>query len=115
MLLINPAIFGILILALILAIIKNGTFEYLKKEGTPWQLKFLEIWNNFISYSIGGLIGYYFFTVRWGMLLKGEQVTIADFALILLMSLSFFGHLPVLSRNISEGTSAILKRVLEGK
>lgn len=98
-----------------LAIIKNGTFEHLKVKGTPWQLKFLEIWNNFISYSIGGLIGYYFFTVRWELLLGGEQVTISDFGLILLLSLSFFGHLPVLSRNISEGISAILKRVLEGK
>ncbi|OGH17944.1 MAG: hypothetical protein A2868_03350 [Candidatus Levybacteria bacterium RIFCSPHIGHO2_01_FULL_40_15b] len=110
---INPAIVGILFFSLILGYLRKDSFDYPKD--TKWQIKLLEVWNNFVSYTIGGLIGYYFFIVRWEAILGGEKVTISDFGLILLLCLSFFGHLPVLSKNISEGIAAILKRVLESR
>ena len=111
----NLTIIGItLLFSLVLGFIKYGSLVSSYK-GKPWQLKFLEIWNNFISFFIGGMIGYYFVSVRWNLLLEGEPLSTSDFVLIIIFALCIFGHLPVLSLNISEGIAAILKRVLEGK
>jgi len=111
----NFTFLGLLFLvSLILALIKYGSLANSYKN-EAWQLKFIEIWNSFVSFFLGGIIGYYFVSVRWNLLLKGEPFSTGDFVLIFIFVLCLFGHLPVLSKNITEGISAILKRVLEGK
>lgn len=101
-------------LSLILGIIKYGSLANAYKNA-PWQLKFIEIWNDFVNFFIAGLIGYYFALVRLPSLLKGEIPTISDFVLFIIFMLGLFGHLCVMSKNITEGVNAILTRILNGK
>lgn len=110
----NIIIFGVLfLLSLILGIIKFGSLAESYKKSS-WQLKFIEIWNDFINFFITGLIGYYFVVFRLPVLSTGEVFGGGDFALFVVFVLGLFGHLCVVSKNITEGISAILKRVLEG-
>ena len=102
----------IILLSLILGFIKFGTLE---SEGWNWQNKFAEFWNDSLNFIIAGLVGYYFILLRWPRLLEGESLQISDFALFIIFVLGIFGHLCVLSKNITDGITAILKRVLEGK
>ncbi len=102
------------LISVILGFIKYGSLSSSYK-GKPWQLKFIEIWNGFVSFFIAGLIGYYFVLIRLPLLSKGEALNISDFALLIFLAVSLFGHLPILSKNITEGIQAILKRVLEGR
>lgn len=96
-------------MSLTLGLIKFGSLD---SNGWKWQRKFAEIWNDFINFFIAGLVGYYFILVRWPLLLKGEVLEISDFALFIIFMLGLFGHLCVMSKNITDGIEAILKRVL---
>lgn len=106
------AIVIISFVSLILGIIK---FQSLAKSyiGSSWQLKFIEAWNDFMNFFISGLIAYYFILVRWPLLLQGDVLNISDFILFLIFMLGIFGHLCVMSLNITKGVETILKRVLE--
>ncbi len=87
-----------------------------KKEplkNAPWQWKFVEIWNGFVNFFLGGLIGYYFISIRWTYISQGEALNIGDFILIFIFASCLFGYFAILIKNITEGVSAILKRVLE--
>lgn len=89
--------------------------EIKPRKNAPWQLKFAEIWNDFINFFIAGLIGYYFVIIRWPILLKGERLDLSDFVLFIFFILGLFGHLCVMSLNITKGIEAIISRVLERK
>lgn len=108
-------IVGILfIISLFLGFIKYSSLANAYKN-SPWQLKFIELWNDFVNFFIAGLIGYYFILVRVPLLLEGRDLNTSDFVLFIIFMLGLFGHLCVMSKNITEGIQAILKRVLGGK
>lgn len=109
----NFIVIGILFLvSLTLGLIKFGSLD---SEGWNWQHKFAEIWNDFVNFFITGLLGYYFVLARLPQLLKGEALNTGDFVLFIIFTLGLFGHLCVMSKNITDGIEAILKRVLERK
>jgi len=83
------------------------------KKNAPWPWQFNEIWNPFINFLLGGLIGYYFISVRWIAISSGEILKTADFILIFIFVMCLTGWFPHLIKNITEGINAILKRVLE--
>jgi hypothetical protein len=107
----NLIIIIIFLVSLFLGLIKYGSLADSYK-GKSWKLKFVEMWNDFINFFITGLIGYYFILIRWPMLSKGEMLNVSDFALFVIFILGLFGHLCVISKNITEGVEAIIKRVL---
>ena len=76
-----------------------------------WQSKFIEIWNDFINFLVAGLIGYYFVLVKWPMLRNGGTLNKGDFVLFIIFALGMFGHLCVISKNITDGVEEILKSV----
>ncbi len=100
------------LISLILGYIKYGSLSG-HYEGKSWQLKFIEWWNDFLNFFITGLIGYYFVLIRWPLLSKGEVLGTSDFALFTIFALGLFGHLCVMSKNITDGIEAILKKILE--
>jgi hypothetical protein len=109
----NPiVIVGILITSLLLGLIKYGSLTTAYK-GKSWHLKFIEIWNDFTNFLIAGLVGYYFFSIRWPLLAKGESLYTSDFILFIIFVLGLFGHLCIMSKNITDGVEVILKRILE--
>jgi len=52
-------------------------------------------------------------SIRWPYLLNGSDLLVSDLILFVFFILGIFGHLCVLSKNITDGAEAILKRVLE--
>lgn len=107
----NLIVIGTLFLvSLTLGLIKFGSLD---SNGWKWQRKFAEIWNDFVNFFITGLVGYYFVLVRIPLLLKGEVLNTSDFALFFIFVLGIFGHLCVMSKNITDGIEVIIKRVLE--
>lgn len=102
----------VVIASLVLGLIKYGSLAD-QYKGKPWQLKFNEIWNDFVNFFIAGLVGYFFVLARLPLLLKGEQLNFSDFGLLVVFMLGLFGHLCVMSKNITDGITAIFKRVLE--
>ena len=102
----------IIVASLVLGLIKYGSLAN-QYKGEPWQSKFNEIWNDFVNFLIAGLVGYFFVLVRLPLLLKGESLTLSDFGLLVVFTLGLFGHLCVMSKNITDGITAIFKRVLE--
>lgn len=99
----------IFFVSLVLGSIKFGSLETAQWR---WQQKFAEVFNNFLNFLIPGLIGYYFILVRWPLLVGGEALKVSDFVLLAIFAMGLFGHLCVLSLNITEGVKAILDRVL---
>lgn len=102
----------ILLISILLGWIKYGSLADNYKNSS-WQLKFIEIWNDFINFFFAGLIGYYFILVKWPLLLKGNALNTSDIFLLIILLLGLFGHLCVISKNITDGIKAILKKVLE--
>ena len=51
--------------------------------------------------------------VRWPLLAKGANIETSDFLLFAILTMGVFGHLNVLSYNITKGVEAILDRVLK--
>lgn len=96
--------------SLILGLIKFGSLD---SKSWKWQRKFAEIWNDFVNFLVSGLVGYYFILIRWPLLSKGEALGASDFFLFIIFALGLFGHLCVMSKNITDGVEAILKRILE--
>jgi len=95
--------------SLVLGFIKFGS---LKTKDQKWQQKFAELFNDFVNFLIAGLVGYYFALVRWPLLVMGDTISASDLVLLAVFSMGLFGHLCVLSLNITEGIQAILKKVL---
>lgn len=109
----NLLTLGFLFVAsIILGTIKYGSVASAYK-GKTWHIKFVEIWNDFANFAITGLVGYYFIVYRWPMVVSGEGLNTSDFLLFVIFTLGVFGHLCVVSKNVTEGVEAILKRVLE--
>ena len=102
----------LVILGGVLGLIKYGSIsnEYRNK---PWQLKFAEVWNCSWNFILAGLVGYYFILIRWPQIKTGENLSLADFAVFTIFAMGLFGHINVLSKNITEGIQSILRRVLE--
>lgn len=110
---INPVIIGAIVIAsLILGYIKYGSVAPSRK-GWSWQLNFVEFWNDFINFLIAGMVGYYFILIRWPLLSKGGSLDLSDFGLFIIFAMGLFGHLCVVSNNITKGIEAIIKRILE--
>jgi len=114
----------LLLISLILGIIKykiiylNYDFErdeIKPYKNAPWQLRFAEIWNDSVNFLIAGLVGYFFIVVRLPIILQGESLVLSDFVLFIIFILGLFGHLCVMSLNITKGVEAILSRILERK
>lgn len=105
---------ALFLLSLLLGLIKYGSIANAYKN-SPWQLKFIEIWNDFMNFFIASLMGYYFVLIRWPLLLTGDELRPSDFVLFIIFMLGLFGHLCVMSNNITKGIEAILSRVLERK
>lgn len=104
-------IFGLIVLvSIVLGLVKFGTIE---TESWNWQRKFAEAWNSFVNFFIAGMIGYYLMTVRWPLLLRSETLYVSDFILFAILAMGLFGHLNVLSYNLTKGVEAILERVLK--
>jgi len=113
---------GIFLISLVLGGIKYRSiysyYDFEKDEkkprkNVPWELKFAEIWNDSFNFFVAGLIGYYFALIRLPLLLEGQTLVFSDFILFVISILGTFGHLCVMSLNITKGIEAILKRVLE--
>jgi hypothetical protein len=102
----------IFLMSLVLGLIKFSIYD---SKDWSWQHKLAEIWNDFWNFFIAGLIGFYFILVRWPFLSRGEALGTGDFVLFVIFTLGLFGHLCVMSKNITDGIEAILKRVLERK
>lgn len=102
----------LLLVSLGLGFIKYGSLAD-QYKGKSWQLKFIEFWNDFANFFIATLVGYYFIVVRLPLLVQGKTLNTGDFFLFFVFMLGVFGHLCVMSKNISEGIEAVLKRVLE--
>lgn len=109
----NFIVVHIFIGSLILGLIKYGSIadSYTNKR---WQLKFIEIWNDFINFFIPGLIGYYFIVIRWPLLLNGGNLGTGDIFLLIIFLFGLFGHLCVVSHNITEGIKAIIDKYFKG-
>lgn len=103
---------AIFLASLVLGLIKFGSLD---SRGWKWQQKFAEAWNDFVNFTIAGFVGYYFILVRWPILQEGRSLNTSDFFLLAIFAMGLFGHLCVLSKNITDGIEAILKRVLERK
>ena len=101
----NFTFLGLLFLvSLILALIKYGSLANSYKN-EAWQLKFIEIWKSFVSFFLGGIIGYYFVSVRWNLLLKGEPFSTGDFVLIFIFNSNIITQRLVSSFNLKEGSN----------
>lgn len=100
------------VISLLLGLVKYGSLAG-KYKGASWQLKFAELWNDTANFFFAGLVGYYFVLIRWPLLLGGAALEASDFALLVIFMMGSFGHLCVLSKNITDGVEVILKRVLE--
>lgn len=105
----------IIIGSIILGCIKFGSLNLSEDKSRNWQLNFAEIWNCSVNFLIAGLVGYYFVLYRWPAITNGQNITLTDFLLLLIFGMGMFGHINVLSKNITNGVEAILKRVLERK
>lgn len=92
---------------------QDGSRHVFKPSELSWQWKFVEIWNATANFIFAGLIGYYFVLVRWPVLLAGGILNVSDLFLIAIFALAIFGHLCVLSLNVTKGVEAILKRVFD--
>ncbi|MDD5710713.1 MAG: hypothetical protein PHV43_01255, partial [Candidatus Colwellbacteria bacterium] len=94
---------------------KEKTKDYWSEQrGAPWQWKLVEILNHTLSFFIAGLIGYYFVLVRLDPILRGsEMLNTNDIILFFIFALCIFGWFPYLLKNITEGISALIARVLE--
>jgi hypothetical protein len=111
----------LLISFLIIAVIQFKASSYydsandkkIPHVNAPWQWKFVEIWNRFMNLSLGGLLGYYFVLVRWNPISKGEGLNLSDFVIFIIFAMSLLGWLPYFIKNITEGITAILERILE--
>jgi len=117
----------IAIISFILGVIKYGSISFnykspssnpeknpsnLSSKNSSWQIKFVEIWNDFANFFIAGVIGFYFYAVRLPLWLRGEVLSATDLILAIMLVLGVFGHLCVMSYNITEGVESILKKFL---
>ena len=106
-----PVVWTMIVISLILGWIKFSTID---TKSWNWQRKFVEMWNDFVNFFIAGLVGYYFIVVRWPRLFVGDTLNTSDIFLLIVFLLGFFGHLCVLSNNITEGIKAIIDRYFKG-
>ena len=105
------SIIGIIFTAsFLLGLIK---FESLDTKNWKWQLKFVEIWNDSFNFLIANLIAYYFYFYRFPLLIDGKDLALSDFGLFVIFMLGVFGHLCIMSKNITDGIEAIIKRILD--
>lgn len=100
----------ILLISLILGWIKYGSLAN-QYKGSSWQLKFIEMWNCVVSFLITGLIGYYFVLIRWPPLLGGGEFKTSDLVIFVIFTMGLFGHLNVMSNNITKGIEAIIAKI----
>jgi len=87
----------------------------IEQKNAPWQWKFFELWRFFVSFFLGGLIGYYFISVRWNPIFEGEALNAADFILIFIFILCITGLFPYLLKNITEEINATISRFLRNQ
>jgi hypothetical protein len=105
----------IIVISFILAVIAydGKVLSSIKDKNFPWTWHLIEILNQFITYFIGGLIGYYFILVRWNQIFDGGDLFWSDFILFLIFSMCLFRYFPYFLKNITKGISAIISRVIK--
>jgi len=86
-------------------------FRTLNTKNWIWEQCFAEIWNCSMNFLIAGFVGYFYFVLRLPQLLIGASFSISDFVLFAIFAMGLFGHLNVLSFNITEGIQAIFARI----
>jgi hypothetical protein len=103
----------IILVSIILGIIKYGSLQK-SFTSSSWQLKFVEIWNDCVNFLISGLIGYYFATIRFPKVMAGSaSLDNTDLILLLIFAIGAFGHLCVISKNLTDGIQEILQSILK--
>lgn len=104
-------ILTIAFISILLGYIKYRSIAFQYKDKSC-ELKFIELWNNVINFFIAGLIGYYFVTVRWFFLKEGSTISVGDILLLLVFILGIFGHLCVMSHNLTESIKDIVQKYI---
>lgn len=84
-----------------------------EKKEAPISWRFFELWRFFVSFFLGGLVGYYFISVRWNPIFKGETLNAADFILIFIFALCITGLFSYILKNITDSINSIISRVLK--
>jgi hypothetical protein len=73
---------------------------------------FFEVWRDFVSYFITGVIGYFLVAIRWPNIEKSGNLSVSDFVLCLAFFVGVLGWWPYFVKNITEGINAIIERIL---
>lgn len=105
-----------LILSWIRLGIANKKVEDIKDDkNSLLKLQLLEFWNGLINFFIAGLTGYFFVLYRLPNIKIDGLLGVSDFGLALVFLMGAFGHLHILSNNITNSIAAIISRVFERK
>lgn len=107
------SLISIFIVSIFLGIIKFYALGVVKDKNRSWQLNFAEIWNCSWNFIIAGFVGYYFALYRWPAVTTSQRIEFTDIWLFVIFAMGIFGHLNVLSKNVSEGIQAIFKKFFE--
>jgi hypothetical protein len=103
-----------MIITILVASLAFSYLRYRTIEGVDkliLESKILEFWNNFVNYFIAGLIGYYLVTVRLPQVSEGNVAAgPGDIFLFTFFLMGSFGHLAVLSYNLTRAIEAILQK-----
>jgi hypothetical protein len=83
------------------------------KGKAPWQWRFSEFWNFFVSFLLGGFLGYYFISFRWPVISDIKTLQTIDFVLMIIFMMCITGWFPYFIKNITEGITTIVKRIIE--
>ena len=81
-------------------------------KNAPLLWKFCQIWNQFVPMVVSNVILYYFIDVRWAKIVQEASVSFNDFMLATFFLIGITGLMPYLLTNITQGITAIVKKVL---
>jgi len=97
-----------------------GVFRYFyssRKVDKNERNKFIfwsnELLNHSISVFIGGVIVYYFISIRYPLIVDDGAISTMDLILLLIFLTSFIGWLPYTIGNITKSVEKIVSKVIE--
>lgn len=117
----NIIVTGIFLVSIIFSIIAyQGHLFYkpeedkkVERKDAPWSWKFFEGWRFFVSFFLGGLIIYYFISVRWDLIFIGGTLYVSDFVLLFILVLCATGLFPYALKNITDAMNLIISKILK--
>ena len=74
---------------------------------------FFEVWRDSVSYFLAAIIGYFFVAIRWPHISQSGNLSISDFALIIIFLFGILGWWPYVVKNITEGIEKIIGAVIK--